>query len=810
MRVAVHVGADLDYRAENYRVKDRNTEDNVQGLGATAQSPVPSSDKGGADEGSRTVVDSWFTPGRFALLLVGIIVARFPRVVFGKETFFYRDYGLFTYPVAHYFRECFWHGQLPLWNPFNNFGVPLLAQWNTSIFYLPSLFFLLFPLTWALAVFNLMHLAFAGFGMYFLARRWTGSQLAASVAGMAFAFNGLSLHMLMWISNLAAWAWMPWVVLAVEKSWTGSRRALGLAAFAGAMQMLAGAPEIIILTWLVLGFAWLGAFWRGTVPRKRLFGRLAVVCLLIAGIAAAQLLPFLQLLAHSQRDTSYGDSKWSMPGWGWANFFVPLFRCSPSLDGIFSQDEQQWTSSYYMGIGVVALAMLAFWRARQPRVRWLIVAALGAVILSMGDNAHVYPWLKRAFPLLGVMRYPIKIVVLTTFALPLLAAFGLMPDKSCSTAGVQKAGLRLGTVGLFLLLVITGILLYAQQNLLPHESWAVTRESGVTRLIFLVLVLCAAWMVQTARADRTTGLAGATVLLLLALDALTHAPTQNPTLPTSIYEPLGTREKVTARWGESRAALDPRLHSFLLFAATPDPMKSYLGLRRALFLNCNLLDDIPTATGFFSLELGDSAQVGSILNSTARPFPEPLGDFLGVSQISSADTSFTWTNRPHFMPLVTGGQKPVFAGRKETLQAIASPEFNPRTTVYLDPTVRDLVQAGNQTAPLIIGSKFSAQQVEWETKSDVPALVVVAQSFYPAWHAYVDGKRVPLFEANGAFQALQVPAGRHHLKVAYEDRFFEYGAVISCLSLLVTGMVWIWGYRDEFDQAKEIDRAQIN
>jgi hypothetical protein len=36
--------------------------------------------------------------------------------------------------------------------------------------------------------------------------------LALGVAGVAFAFSGLSLHCLMWPNNIAALGWMPWVV----------------------------------------------------------------------------------------------------------------------------------------------------------------------------------------------------------------------------------------------------------------------------------------------------------------------------------------------------------------------------------------------------------------------------------------------------------------------------------------------------------------------------------------------------------------------------------------------------------------------
>src|SRR5579883_363857 len=220
----------------------------------------------------------WFTAGRFALVLGVLIVACFPQVIAGFETFFEVDFGTFGYPVASLHRDCFWAGQLPLWNPYSSCGMPFLAQWNTMTLYPLSLFYLLLPLSWSLGVFCLLHLFWGGVGMYFLARRWTGNPLAAAVGGVAYAFNGLTWFGLMWPNNIAALAWMPWVVLAMENAWAMSnvprptsnvrRRfhprsasaAVVLAALAGAMQMLSGAPEVIIQTWLFVGALWLTQF----------------------------------------------------------------------------------------------------------------------------------------------------------------------------------------------------------------------------------------------------------------------------------------------------------------------------------------------------------------------------------------------------------------------------------------------------------------------------------------------------------------------------------------------------------------------
>jgi len=86
--------------------------------------------------------DDWLSARRFSVLLAILVLAAYPQVVLGLQTFVYRDFGIFSYPLAHYFRESFWRGEIPLWNPLNNCGVPFLAQWNTQVLYPPALFYL--------------------------------------------------------------------------------------------------------------------------------------------------------------------------------------------------------------------------------------------------------------------------------------------------------------------------------------------------------------------------------------------------------------------------------------------------------------------------------------------------------------------------------------------------------------------------------------------------------------------------------------------------------------------------------------------
>ena len=281
--------------------------------------------------------EEWFTPGRFIALLALFIIIFFPDVVLGARTFIFRDYGLFGYPVAFHHRESFWRGEVPLWNPLNDCGVPFLAQWNTIVLYPGSLFYLLLPLSWSLGVFCLAHLLVAGLGMYFLACRWTGNRLAASVAGLGYAFSGFTLSCLMWPHCMASLSWMPFVVLTVERAWREGGRFVIAAAVTGALQMLAGPPEFILITWLVVGGFWLGHCAFGQLPVRASLKRFLFVILTITGLVAALLLPFLEFLKHSQRGAAYGSSEWSMPPTGWANLLVPLFYCYKTPAGPYMQ-----------------------------------------------------------------------------------------------------------------------------------------------------------------------------------------------------------------------------------------------------------------------------------------------------------------------------------------------------------------------------------------------------------------------------------------------------------------------------------------
>jgi hypothetical protein len=645
------------------------------------------------------------TPRHFALLLAALVAAAWPDVLLGTGSFGLRDYSVFGYPLAHYHRECFWRGELPLWNPLNHCGLPFLAQWNTLTLYPGALLYLLPPLPWSLGLFMLVHLWLGGLGAYALARRWTGHELAAAVAGVAYAFHGLVQQSLMWPNNLAALALLPWVVLTAERATREGGRRLVVAALVGAMQMLTGAPEVILFTWLLCGVLLVGdGVKRKTEDVSRGFLtfhalRFSALISLVALLSAAQLLPFLDLLAHSQRDAGYATGSWPLPATGPANLLVPLFNCHFMSTGLPAQPGQAWTATFYPGALVLVLAALAALRVRRVAVVALALFSLLALVLAFGDNGPLYGVAKKLLPL-GVMRYPVKFIIPLTFILPMLAAWAI---ASLATTGLNRRALGVGIGGVLVAIAALGFIgwHWPPPNNDPTDRARVLHSALASGA---ALAAGAFALVQVLRApgNRFWPLA---LLAVLFLDLRTHCPGLTPRVNPGVFAPgVPPADALVPRpqLGAGRAVLHPRALLDLDGRMLPELDRTLLLQRQALFMNGNLLEGIPKADGFFSMEPRATHEATLLLYAGTNGLRDRLADFAGVTHANPPPNIFHWQRRPTALPLITAGQRAEFADAATTLNALASTNWNPLDTVFLPPASR----AGGLQSPAHPRPKF--------------------------------------------------------------------------------------------------------
>jgi hypothetical protein len=723
--------------------------------------------------------EDWLSTRRFAVVLALLVLAAFPQIVLGAQTFVYRDFGIFSYPLAQYLRECFWRGEIPLWNPLSNCGIPFLAQWNTQALYPPALFYLVFPLSWALGVFCLLHLFWGGLGMFLLARDWTKNSFAAAFAGIVFAFNGLMLNSLIWPATVAALGWMPWVVRSVEQARSGGGRKIIFAAIVGALQMLTGGTEVVLFTWIVSGVLALRALLTGKFPRHKIFWRMVMVVLLVAGLCAAQLLPFFSLLQSSrQQQQNISAATWPMPVTGLANFFVPLFHCHSS-SGIFMQDGQSWTSSYYLGVAAVVLALGAVGLVAEGKIRWLTLLAGFCLVLAVGEATPVYGWLSRHVSVIGLIRFPVKFVILPVFVVPLLAARLLA--KILRDGGRPRPRIWF-SVWLAVAVLMLGLLGWQWHSEPPGADRTAVLVDGLVRLVFFT-AMAGVWFLANKLSGFKPRLACQLFFLLLAWLDLFQQMVPSPTVNRAVYQPEIPRALAMPQAGLSRAQLPSAVRDTFYRTFLADAATDYIARRYALFANCNLLEDTPKCDGFYPLYLTDYALLFYNFYQDGQP-SEPLLDFLGIAQVFSQQTNqFDWVPRTTFLPLLTAGQKPIFAGELDTLRSITNADFRPAAEVFLPAEAKASIPASNAVAASISDARYAAQKIEAEVTAASPTMVVAAQIYYHPWHAYVDGHRVPLWHANYAFQAFEIPAGSHHVKLVYEDRQFQLGAIISVVTL---------------------------
>jgi hypothetical protein len=731
----------------------------------------------------------WLTTRCFLLLLAAALLAAFPLVALGTNTFFYRDFGALGYPGAVFNHDKLMRGELPLWNPYSHCGVPWLAQMGSWYPFQWLCCFL--PLPWSENFAMLAHLWFGGFGMFWLVRRWNLSSFAAAFAAFAFVFNGVTLSCLQWGNYIAALAWLPWILGSVMEAWRNGGRWMPLAALASAMQVLTATPEITLLTWLFLGVIWLGELISGEIKFPASILRLSAVVLLAAGITMIQMLPFFDLLAHSQRTAGNAATAiWSMPAWGWANLIVPLFHCYRSPQGTWFQNSQDFLQSYYLGVGVLALGILGAW-TRNRRVIVIAAMVLFCWLMALGVNGIGYNQVKEIFPLIGIARFPVKFTILTAFLLPLLAAFGV---ERIQTPSNQNARRNILIVGTLILILMAGLLLLARLHPFALDDWNATAENALLRAILMIILLGGIFLLPKTQSASTRLALQLIVLAILPLDALTHSPNLAPTLPASALAPQiwqASGKPAPPTLGSGRIMVSPNAEQALLYSRVADMNSDFTGKRLAEWYNMNLLDGIPKVNGAVTLRPASFDMLESFLYYTPGGHcGSGLVDFLSAAWLSSPDNPTEWFARTNYCPLITAGQKPIFAEDNQTLAAITDENFNPREVVYLQPSLQSSVTVINRSTCIVTNTAFTLNKVEADVNASSPALVVISQSYYHLWRAFVDDKPAPILRANLAFQAVEVPAGAHHLKLVYCDPYLEIGAGISILSLAACGVMW--------------------
>jgi len=84
------------------------------------------------------------------------------------------------------------------------------------------------------------------------------------------------------------------------------------------------------------------------------------------------------------------------------------------------------------------------------------------------------------------------------------------------------------------------------------------------------------------------------------------------------------------------------------------------------------------------------------------------------------------------------------------------------------------------------------ERVNLSVTTDRASHLVLADSWYPGWNAFVDGKPSPIYRADFLFRAVPLERGQHSVVFEYQPMSFWLGAAVGATSLLVAASISIF------------------
>ena len=148
------------------------------------------------------------------LLIGGAWLWIFWPMMAGEQVVGFRDSAYLYYPLFKWIDAQWAAGEIPLWNPYCNFGMPVVADGTSSVFYPGKLVFFCWFLSYPAryGIYLAMHVPLAAVGTYWFARTLRFNRSGATLAAFSFAFGGSVLFQVTNVIYLVSAAWLPFAL----------------------------------------------------------------------------------------------------------------------------------------------------------------------------------------------------------------------------------------------------------------------------------------------------------------------------------------------------------------------------------------------------------------------------------------------------------------------------------------------------------------------------------------------------------------------------------------------------------------------
>ncbi len=694
------------------------------------------------------------------------------------------------YPWRLFAAQTLHSGYLPLWNPHQFCGTPFVANSQSAVFYPLNLLFCLLPVTQAFGVSVLLHLLLTGlFAYLFLRSPALGMGRAASLVGaVAWQLCHWQVAWLALPTFLCVSAWLPLALLLVDRTAQKPTaiRAVPLGLCLGLM-LLAGHLQIALYCfWLITAYAVLRILPRVKTQWPALLGCAALALALAFGLAAPQLLPAFELARVSHR--AGGSPTWAayqgyvrlaVPSVNLVTLFLPGFFGSPTrgtfweiyLKGVYLNGGPgaYMENACYSGVLTLLLALTglaATWRKRAT-TRFFAVAAAVSLLLALGTPLNALPFF--GFPGFAQTGSPGRVLVLWSFCASVLAAVGTQAVLERQWRALARGAGVFLTV--FLLALMTAVLWVNRSTPAGTLAANLSAQGDLWRLPLGLLFGAAAALWLWHRGSIKTPIVGAALVVLVGADLLAAGYGFNrTTAPQNVYPVTPLIAYLQAHRTEGRVMPINRHWNY------NDPAKPPPAILPPNTATVYGLDD---TQGYDSLLTGQYFQFATRMDG-GSPAPQENGNLvftygIGSREAREAGARYVVTREP--LP----GTTPVFQdngayvyGDKDTLPRVRNSEGR----------LVEAMMPGPPTRVVLL------------TEDVLPRQIVVADQWYPGWHAYFRGEPVALTQGPDIFRTMTFTPQQQKLvamnnppEIRYEPEAFRVGLYALCLALGWTAAV---------------------
>jgi hypothetical protein len=141
-----------------------------------------------------------------------------------------------------------------------------------------------------------------------------------------------------------------------------------------------------------------------------------------------------------------------------------------------------------------------------------------------------------------------------------------------------------------------------------------------------------------------------------------------------------------------------------------------------------------------------------------------------------------WGDNPPHPPLVKGGEERLAKG--------AVPKN--KMGGHSGPPLQKIKSVGEPHSGLPEFIAESNNRLVLHVKAKGNTFLVLSDTYFPGWKAFVDGKEEKILRANYNFRAVPLTAGTHRVEFVYDPLSFKLGAIITFLTIVsCIGIEWI-------------------